>query len=67
MTSIGPTIKSSKPTETLNVNSEEADGRIILHAKDMVINGATRIVIHAVDSDVVIIAISYFFATLSGM
>lgn len=44
------------------MNSEEADGRIILHAKDMVINGATRIVIHTVDSDVVIIAISYFFA-----
>jgi hypothetical protein len=65
VTNIGPTIKSSKPTETLigglSVNSEEADGRIILHAKDMVINGATRIIIHTVDSDVVIIAISYFF------
>lgn len=44
----------------LNTDAEEADGRILLHAKDMVLNGASRIMIHTVDSDVVVIAISFF-------
>ncbi|CAG4961627.1 unnamed protein product [Parnassius apollo] len=68
VTNIGPTIKSSVPTNTLltglNVTSEEADSRIILHAKDMVMNGATNIIIHTVHSAVLIIAISYYFCML---
>ncbi|CAG4960094.1 unnamed protein product [Parnassius apollo] len=66
VTNIGPTIKSSVPTNTLltglNVTCEAADSRIILHAKDMVMNGATNKIIHTVDSYVLIIAISYYFS-----
>ncbi|CAG4984249.1 unnamed protein product [Parnassius apollo] len=65
VTNIGTTIKSSVPTNTLltglNVTCEEADSRIILHAKDTLMNGATNIT-HTVDSDVLIIDISYYFS-----
>jgi hypothetical protein len=44
----------------------EADGRIILHAYDGVLHGAKIIVIRTVDTDVLVLAISFFFA-LAGL
>lgn len=43
---------------------EEADSRIILHLQDMVENGFRNISIRTVDTDVLVLAIAYFF-TLS--
>src|SRR5207245_301414 len=40
---------------------EEADGRILLHAWDLAAKGAKTIVIRTVDTDVVVLAISFFF------
>lgn len=39
---------------------EEADGRLLLHAVDMVHNGAKSVVIRATDTDVVVLAVSFF-------
>ena len=39
---------------------EEADTRILLHAKDAVINGYPKIIIRTVDTDVVVLAIAMF-------
>lgn len=39
---------------------EEADARLLLHAKHAAQNGATKIAIRSVDSDVVVIAVSTF-------
>ena len=40
---------------------EEADGRIILHARDAVLHGAKTVVIRTVDTDVLVLAISFYF------
>ncbi|KAE8741792.1 hypothetical protein FOCC_FOCC012681 [Frankliniella occidentalis] len=40
---------------------EEADARLILHAADAARNGCENIVIRSVDSDVVVLAVSYFY------
>ena len=62
VTNIGTEIRSSAQSGTrlagLNVTGEEADGRILLHVQDMVLHGASKITVHTVDSDVLIIAIS---------
>lgn len=44
---------------------EEADGRIILHANDMVLHGAKNILIYSTDTDVVVLAVSFFHALRS--
>lgn len=40
---------------------EEADGRIISHARDMILNGAEDILIRSCDSDVVVLAVLFYF------
>ena len=47
-------------TSITPTNVEEADGRILLHAKHAVETGHTRILIRTVDSDVVVIAVYAF-------
>lgn len=64
-TNIGDTIHSSA-----NVNSslsglkcsnkEEADGRIILHLKDMVRHGSQNVVVRTVDTDVLVLCIAFY-------
>src|SRR5277367_1054120 len=39
---------------------EEADGRIMLHVKDSVVHGAKKILIRSTDTDVVVLAVSFF-------
>lgn len=39
---------------------EEADGRIILHVSDMVKGGIKDVLIRTVDTDVVVLAVSFF-------
>ena len=41
-------------------NHEEADTRLILHARDCVNNNLNKILIRTVDTDVVILAIAFF-------
>ncbi|KAE8743468.1 hypothetical protein FOCC_FOCC010920 [Frankliniella occidentalis] len=39
---------------------EEADGRIFLHAKDMAVHGSKSIIIRCSDTDIVVLAVSFF-------
>ncbi|XP_050307495.1 uncharacterized protein LOC126744179 [Anthonomus grandis grandis] len=39
---------------------EEADGRILLHVKDMVVNGIESVLIRCSDTDVVVVGVSHF-------
>lgn len=65
VTNIGDTIHSSA-----NVNSslsglkcsnkEEADGRIILHLKDMVRHGSQNVVVRTVDTDVLVLCRAFY-------
>ena len=48
-------------------NHEEADTRIILHLIDSLEAGATEIEIVTVDSDVIIILMSFFFNYTTSM
>lgn len=41
-------------------NMEEADARIIWHARDAVSQGAKRVLIRASDTDILVIALSHF-------
>ena len=41
-------------------NHEEADTRVLLHVKDMTRNGYKKLAIRIVDTDVLILAISFF-------
>ena len=41
--------------------TEEADGRIMAHLKDMAVHSAKSVLITTVDSDVVILALSHYF------
>ena len=64
-TEIDGIIRSSRPHETSIEGvkcrlQEEADGRIFLHAKDSVEHGAQKLLICTVDTDVVVLAISFF-------
>ena len=43
---------------------EEADGRMILHVKDMVMNGSQRILLWCSDVDVLVLGISHFHSLL---
>lgn len=43
------------------INAEEADGRILLHVNDMVRNGARSVLIRSTDTDVVVLAVSYYW------
>lgn len=44
-------------------NHEESDTRIFVHVKDAVLSGHTKVVIRSVDSDVVVLAVSFFAKT----
>ncbi|KAK3924998.1 Transcription factor MYB3 [Frankliniella fusca] len=65
VTNVGKTFRSSKTAGTqlsgLPCLLEEADARLIVHAADAARNGCEHIVIRSVDSDVVVLAVSYFF------
>lgn len=65
VTNVGGKITSSCSENThlndLSCKLEEADGRILLHTRDAVIHGAKIVVIRSTDSDVVILAVSFFF------
>lgn len=39
---------------------EEADGRMLLHVKDMVLHGAKSVLIRCSDTDVVVLSVSFF-------
>ena len=43
-------------------NHEEADTRVILHALDAARKEACKILIRTIDTDIVILAIAYFFS-----
>ncbi|KAE8744656.1 hypothetical protein FOCC_FOCC008717 [Frankliniella occidentalis] len=66
VTNVNETIKSnfsSKGSSLHNVSCagmEEADGRIFLHAKDMVHHGSKSLMIRCSDTDVVVLAVSFF-------
>lgn len=45
--------------------TDEADGRILLHADDMMVHGAKSVVIRATDTDVVVLAVANFFELAS--
>jgi len=69
VTNVGPIIHVSSPqnAETSLHNgscnsNEEADGRIILHTNDMVLHGARSVLICSSDTDVVVLAVSFFNA-----
>lgn len=40
---------------------EEADGRIILHIRDAVLQGAKKVLVRTVDTDVAVLAISFYY------
>ena len=68
VTNVGDVVRSSRQCGTAIAglswcSSEEADGRIIAHLKDMVKYGAQFVLICTVDSDVVVLAVS-FYSTL---
>ena len=60
----GQTVISSTPRQDLTnlapCNHEEADTRLLLHAKDAAQQGINRIMIRTVDTDVVILAIALY-------
>lgn len=65
ITEIDGIIRAARPDESSIdgvkcKQQEEADGRIFLHAKDSVEHGAKKIIIFTVDTDVVVLAISFF-------
>lgn len=53
---IGDTVLNSRHCKVL----EEADGRIITHVMDMVKQGFKSVVVRSSDTDVVVLAVSYF-------
>lgn len=66
VTNVGDKILSSKQGSSnlhgfLCTHMEEADCRLILHTKDMVSYNAERVVIQSNDTDVVVLAVSFFF------
>lgn len=66
LTNVGETFQCNPGCRTNLVGSscsgmEEADGRIIYHVKDMVENGHISVLIRSTDTDVVILALSFFF------
>lgn len=65
VTNIGPTIRPSASLGTLmdklSITGEGADGQILLRVKDMVLNGAPKVMIHTVDSNVLMIVVTFYF------
>jgi hypothetical protein len=61
---LGTTVESSHVYDTSSLEpctQEEADTRMILHAAEMVKAGHRRILIRTVDTDVVILAIAFYY------
>lgn len=62
----GASVLSSDPNADANIlspcNHKEADTRVILHAVDAARKWACKILIRTVDTDVVVLAIAYFFS-----
>ena len=42
-------------------SQEEADSRLLLHANDAAMKGCTRVMPRATDTDLLVIAVAYFF------
>lgn len=65
VTNVGDSCRSSTGSFTnlggvSCTHMEEADGRIIMHVKDMILNGAKSVLIRCADTDILVLAISFF-------
>ncbi|CAG9762637.1 unnamed protein product [Ceutorhynchus assimilis] len=71
VTNVGVTLRASVPAssslnEALCDQIEEADGRVILHLADMVQHGTQNIVVRCSDTDILVLAVSFFFFKLQS-